>query len=244
MKSAAPFQHRKGGVPFVQMTHLRIQAEPAQQPPAADTQNEFLSDAGFRAAAVQLRGNPAHRWRIGRIVAVEQIKPQPTDLRLPGPHPNRIAGKRQLEADPLPLRIPGRSNGQLPGIVDRIQRFLGTVGCEHLAKITLLIEQTHCNHRHAKVAGGFELIPGDIAKPPRIDRQRFTQHEFHAEIGNSGHRCVRVLVLKPARSAARLAQFPRGLRHPLAKTGVSNQLLHLFRRDRLQNESRISRAVP
>ncbi len=30
----------------------------------------------------------------------------------------------------------------------------------------MLVEQPHADHRHAQIAGRFELIAGHIAKPP------------------------------------------------------------------------------
>ena len=44
---AGALQHGERGVTFVQMTHLGLHAERAQQPPAADAQNQLL----HRAAA-------------------------------------------------------------------------------------------------------------------------------------------------------------------------------------------------
>ena len=79
-----------------------------------------------------------------------------------------------------------RRDRQLSGVVVRIQSLLGSVLVDHLAKIALLVEQPYAHYRHSQIAGSFELIPGHIAKPSRIDRERFAQHEFHAEISDAG----------------------------------------------------------
>jgi hypothetical protein len=62
---------------------------------------------------------------------------------------------------------------QLSGIVTREEGLLRTIFINHLAEIALLVEQSHADHRHAQIAGGFELIAGHIAKPTRIDGQGF-----------------------------------------------------------------------
>jgi hypothetical protein len=60
------------------------------------------------------------------------------------------------------------------------------ISVNHLAKISLLVEQSHTDDRHAQIAGGFELVTSHIAKPARVDGQSFAQHEFHAEICDTG----------------------------------------------------------
>ena len=67
---------------------------------------------------------------------------------------------------------------------------LHAIPVDLLAKITLRIEQTDADHRHAQVTRGFELIAGDVAESARIDRQSFAQHVLHAEIGNAGERRI------------------------------------------------------
>ena len=45
-ETAGAFQHGKGRMPFVQMTDFRLDAERAEQPPSADSQEQLLlSDA-------------------------------------------------------------------------------------------------------------------------------------------------------------------------------------------------------
>ena len=49
-----PFQHHEGRVSLIQMTHLGGETQVPQKGPAADAQDEFLSDARLRTAAVKL----------------------------------------------------------------------------------------------------------------------------------------------------------------------------------------------
>jgi len=41
--------------------------------------------------------------------------------------------------------------------------------------------------------------PSHIAKPSRINRESFTQHEFHAEVCDTGQGRMRLALLKPGR---------------------------------------------
>jgi hypothetical protein len=50
------------------------------------------------------------------------------------------------------------------------ESLLGSVLVNHLAKIPLLVEQPHADDRHPQIAGGFELIAGDIAKSAGVTR--------------------------------------------------------------------------
>ena len=123
---------------------------------------------------------------VRRVVAVEQIELYPADLDLPGAQPDRVTRQGDLQPQPLTVRLTYRRDGQLSGIVIGEEGLLRSVLVDYLAKIALLIEQPHPDHRHAQVARGFELITCHIAKPARIDGQSFAQHEFHAEISDRG----------------------------------------------------------
>ncbi|HEY5475171.1 MAG TPA: hypothetical protein VIK11_00525 [Tepidiformaceae bacterium] len=115
---------------------------------------------------------------------------------------------------------------------------------DHLPKIALLIEQTYADHRNTQIAGGFELIAGHIAQSTRVDRQRFAQHEFHTEIGNTSQRRLRVGLLKPRR---RLRCSPPGLHeivNVLAESGISESTLEFLSRDRLYDGPGVIREFP
>jgi hypothetical protein len=55
-----------------------------------------------------------------------------------------------------------RRDLQLPGVVIWEKSLLHNVLVDHMAKIALLVEQSHADHRHARIAGGFELIAGHV----------------------------------------------------------------------------------
>ena len=164
-ETAGALQHGKGRMPFVQVTDFRLDAECGEQPPAANPEKQFLLEAQLRPAAIQLAGNPSMRGKVRRVIAVQQVKFDSADLDLPGAQPDRVTGQGDLQPQPLAVRLAQRRDRQLSGVVIRVKGLLRSVLVNHLAKIALLVEQPHSDHRHAQVAGGFELIAGHIAKP-------------------------------------------------------------------------------
>src|SRR6185312_11611949 len=104
-------------MPFVQVTDFGLDAESGEQPPSADPKYQLLHEAQIRPAAVELAGNPAVRWKVRRIVAVQQVELQSADLNLPGAQPDRVTRQVELQPQPLAVRGAQRSNRQLSGIV-------------------------------------------------------------------------------------------------------------------------------
>ena len=51
-ETAGAFQHRKGGMAFIQVADIGLDAEGREQPPAADAEQHFLLEAQLRPAAV------------------------------------------------------------------------------------------------------------------------------------------------------------------------------------------------
>ena len=171
---------------FIQMTDFRLDAQRTKQPPSADPEEQFLLEAQLRPAAIQLAGNPPMNGVVCRVIAVQQVELHSADLDLPGAQPDRVSGQRDLQPQPLPVCLAQRRDRQLSGIVVWVEGLLLSISVDHLAKIALLVQQSHSDHWHAQIAGGFELVAGHIAKPARVDGQSFAQHEFHAEICGAG----------------------------------------------------------
>ena len=169
-ETAGAFQHGEGRMPFIQVADFRLDAERGEQPPSANPEEQFLLEAQLRPAAIQLAGNPSMRGEVRRVIAVQQVQLHSADLDLPGAQPDRVTGQRDLQPQPLPVRVAQGCDRQLPGVVIGEEGLLRSVLVNHLAKIALLVEQPHADHRHAQIAGGFELIAGHIAKPARVDR--------------------------------------------------------------------------
>ena len=198
-------QQNEGRVPFVEMTDLRLDPERIKQTPATHPEHDLLLQAQLRAASIQLACDAPVNWKVCRIIRIQQIQLPSANLDLPGAQPDGGAGQRYLYAQPLAIGLENRRDRQLPGVVVGVQGLLGTIAVDHLAKIPMLVQQSDAHHRHAKIAGRFELVAGDIPEPARIDGQRLTQHEFHAEIGNAREGRLGIRFLKPSRLRRRLA---------------------------------------
>ncbi len=108
-KAASAFQNGKRRMPFVEVTDFRLEAECPEKSPTADPEEQFLLEAQFRPAAVQLARDPAIRRDIGRVVAVQQVKLHPADLDLPGAQPDRVTGQGDLQ--PQATRRSTRATG-------------------------------------------------------------------------------------------------------------------------------------
>ena len=97
-----------------------------------------------------------------------------------------------------PVNDPGqRPDRQLPRIVDWIECLLSPIRIEVLAEIPLAVEQADPDYWNTKVARRLHLVAGHVAKPSRIDGQRFAQHELHAEVCDRGQCGVGMFLLEP-----------------------------------------------
>src|SRR5690348_1432952 len=117
------------------------------------------------------------RRQVHRIVAVQEIEPRAAHLRLPCAQPDRVSWKPKLKAQPLPVNLPHRRDRKLAGIIDGIERVLRAVLVDYLAEITLLVQQPDAQQWYAEIAGSFELISGNVAEPPGINRQCLRSEE-------------------------------------------------------------------
>ena len=79
---------------------------------------------------------------------------------------------------PVAVLVAQRPDGQLAGIVERIQRDLFASRIDLLAEISLLIQQADANHRHAQIVRRLELIAGHVSQTARINRQRFADSMY------------------------------------------------------------------
>src|SRR5262249_35314247 len=139
-------------------------------------------------APVQLARDATNRRRVRRIVAVEEIERDAADVNSPRTEPDPLPGQRNGKAEKVTALVSYRSDRELIGIVIGIQRFLLAVGRDYLPEVALLIQDADADHRHTEIAGGLELIAGDVAETTGVDRQRLAQGEFHAEVGHSRQR--------------------------------------------------------
>ena len=82
-KFPGQFERQKRGVPFVKMIDRRLDRQFAQKADAADAEDLFLYDAGFRASTVKMPGDQTINFRVLLDVSVKQVKRDPTDFCKP-----------------------------------------------------------------------------------------------------------------------------------------------------------------
>ena len=158
------FQHREGGVPFIQVTDFRTESERGQQPPSPNPEDHLLLESQLRPTPIQFAGDPAMSGKVRRVIAVQQVELDPADLDLPGAQPDRVTRQSDLQSQPLAVRLAQRRDRQLAGVIIGEEGLLRPVLVDYLPKIALLVEQSHADHRHAEVAGGLELIASHITQ--------------------------------------------------------------------------------
>ena len=78
-----------------------------------------------------------------------------------------------------------RHDRELPGIIVGIQRLLLSVVIDYLAKVSLLVKKPYSDNGNAQIARRFQLIARDSPSATGIYRERFAQHEFHAEVSRT-----------------------------------------------------------
>lgn len=237
-------EHREGRVPLVEVAHLGVQAECPEQPPAADPQHELLPEAQLRTAAVQLAGDGADGRRVRRVIAVEQVEPEPPHLHLPGAEPDPVARQREREAEPLTARVSHRADRELPWIVVRVERLLAAVRRDGLAEVPLLVQEPNADHRDAEVAPRLELVAGHVAEAAGVDGEGLAEAELHAEVGDPGEGRLGVTALEPGRGGRVLAPDTQERLDPAPVLRAGQDLLERGPRDRLQHDPRVVREGP
>src|SRR5512143_340285 len=148
------------------------------------------------------------RWVIRRVVTVQQVQRHATNLHLPGTQPDGVPGQGDLPPQPFTVRLAQGRDGQLSRVVVREESLLRSVLVDYLAKVALLVEEPHADDWNAQIAGGLELIAGDVAQAAGVDGQSFAQHEFHAEVRNAAQRGLRMGLLKPRGRLRRISTDP------------------------------------
>ena len=89
-ETSGTLQHGEGRMSFIQVTDFRLDAQRAEQPPAANPEKQFLLEAQLRPAPVQLAGDPSMSGDVRRVIAIQQVELDSTGLDLPGAQPDRV----------------------------------------------------------------------------------------------------------------------------------------------------------
>src|SRR4029077_11231024 len=113
-----------------------------------------------------------------------------------------------------------------------------------LTKISELIEETDAGDRHREIAGGLQLVAGNVPQSARIDWQSFAEHELHGEIRNPSKAGTRMCPLKPSFGAQSRFSFAIELSETLLKLRLRRDRLQSLPRHCLQHNPRIVSLLP
>ncbi len=107
----------EGGMSLVEMANIDGHTQLPQQLPTANTQTDFLLQAHLWSAPVELGGDATIGRTIERVVTIQQIEGDPSNLGLPSAQNYRTSGEGELQTQPLPIGVANRLDRQLRWIV-------------------------------------------------------------------------------------------------------------------------------
>ena len=109
------FEYGERSVTFIEMANLGLLSERAQQAPSPDPQHDLLGDPHLGSAAIEFACNASIRWRVCRVIGVEQIEMYTPYPDLPGAKPHTETGKLTARRNNSPLGCRTGRTGNCPG---------------------------------------------------------------------------------------------------------------------------------
>jgi len=167
---------------------------------ATDAEKEFLLDAHVQVAAIELRGDGAVLWTIGREIGIEEIELNAADRGAPNACGDCTIGKRDVN-----LHIRHEFDGEDVEVIFCASFLLPAGGIEILAKIAFLIEKADTDERKPEVAGGLEMIARENAESPSKNGKAFGDAEFEREVGDEEIFVLGVFALIPGTLAGKIS---------------------------------------
>ena len=150
------------------MTDLDLGSERLDRSPAGDAQNDLLRDADFAPGVVELAGDAAVDRAVERVVGVEQVEHDASDLRLPDAQRHCPPGQVERDPEPGSLRALRRLDRHGAWVVERISLVLHPGGVDDLPEIAFLIEQSDADYRNAEIACRLEEVTGEHTEPSGV----------------------------------------------------------------------------
>src|ERR1035438_1778060 len=125
-----PFEHRECRMAFIEMADFGLQTKRAQQAPSTNPKNDLLLQPHLRIATIEFTCDSSMRSTVGEVICVEQVKLYPSNRDLPAADPDQCSRQVDLQPQPLSVFLPQRPDGQLAGIIDRIECLLAAFRIE------------------------------------------------------------------------------------------------------------------
>ena len=133
-----------------------------QRPIAANAQHDLLLQTHFQISPIQLVGDLPIFRRIFRKIGVQQKQSQPAHIDRP-----HLSGNRAVRQFDLHANLGHRVDRQSMKVVVLVRLLLPARSIEILAKVALLIQQSHSHQRQSQIARCFQMIPRQYAQPSR-----------------------------------------------------------------------------
>jgi hypothetical protein len=116
------------------VTHVDLQTDRLERPPAADPEDDLLHEAQLVIPTIQLAGDPAVHRTVHRVVAIQQIQRHAPHLSAPHAQEDRPPGKIERDMQPSAAPRLDRLDGQAGRLVVRIHLVLPATGVDDLTK--------------------------------------------------------------------------------------------------------------
>ena len=216
---ADPLQAEEPGVPLVGVEHLgrRVAAQRAERPDRAHPahpEQQLLAEPVVAAAAVQPVGDLVQVGLVLLHVRIEQQQRDPPHLRHPdlrGQLPAR--GQADGDVHRRPVGVAQELERQAVRVIAGVALGLPAVGGQRLGEVPVPVQQPDPDQRHAEVAGGLQVVPGQDAQAAGVLRQRGGDAVLGREVGDRrGARLGQPGARVPARARHVLAAGPVRLR--------------------------------
>jgi hypothetical protein len=131
---------------LVQVTDLDRGGERLDRPPPCDPEDDFLQNADFSPGVVEFAGDAAVGGAVDRVVGVEQIQCDASDLRLLDAQRKGPPGQVERDAESRSVRALRQLDRHRTAVIERICLMLHPGGVDDLSEISLLIEQTDTDY--------------------------------------------------------------------------------------------------
>src|SRR5665213_560468 len=181
---ADQLQREKRRVAFVHVERGRLDAQRAQQPHAADAQQNLLHDARGAVAAINARRQVAVKLLVLRQVRVEQKNRHAPDVDAPDLEVHGVHADLDVADEPFAFRVQHRLERHVVRLDGIVKFRLPVVVVNRLLKITFAVKQTDADEAEAEIAGGFRVVAGEDSEAARRNRQRFVETKFRRKIGD------------------------------------------------------------
>ncbi len=177
-------QQEKGAVTLVEVIDGGTDAQGPKEPHPPDPEHDFLLDTKAPVPAVKPGRDLLVLLAVFRNGRVEEIKPDPAHVHLPGLGVKLPPRQVDVNLKGLSRVFLHRPDGHPGKVVLRVQGHLVPLPVEGLEKITALVEKAHPDHGDVQVARRFQMIPRQDSQAPRVDGHGFVKAELGGKIGH------------------------------------------------------------